>query len=301
MTSAKALWTSKSTFISMTLNSLPIKDKSPFHTRSSICQCHHTKERGNLFMPNMPPVSTFGRPFEHCFLIKRGSLSSLFFSRNVSLIPLSSAWNSHDNISFNYSFIVTTIRLPFNPSLLLKPPRTCKAEKWHTGLHRNSSDFHPSHTGRSRRPRAFIWKLREHAPPGEKLWGGGGWGRGRWWVERGAMWGDGADPTPFIPYLGCFPLHIDRRVDWGLRLAATFSQKAREIQYWEWMATSCCQCCNLGNRQSTILVPPLATGMVGKTNWIFSAYGQYCSHTYIKKGVRIAPKSFVTYIQLSSL
>lgn len=79
MTSAKALRTSKSTFISMTLNSLPIKDKSPFHTRSSICQCHHTKERGNLFMPNMPPVSTFGRPFEHCFLIKRGSLSSLFF------------------------------------------------------------------------------------------------------------------------------------------------------------------------------------------------------------------------------
>lgn len=85
------------------LNSLPIKDKSPFHTRSSICQCHHTKERANLFMPNMPPVSTFGRPFEHCFLIKRGSLSSLFFflSTNVSLIPLSSAWSSHDNISFN--------------------------------------------------------------------------------------------------------------------------------------------------------------------------------------------------------
>lgn len=123
MTSAKALWTSKSTFISMTLNSLPIKDKSPFHTRSSICQCHHTKEGGNLFMPNMPPVSTFGRPFEHCFLIKRGSLSSLFFNRNVSLIQLSSAWNSHDNISFNYSFIVTTIQLPFNPSLLLKPTR----------------------------------------------------------------------------------------------------------------------------------------------------------------------------------
>lgn len=80
MTSAKALWTSKSTFISMTLNSLPIKDKSPFHTRSSICQCHHTKKRGNLFMPNMPLVSTFGRPFEHCFLIKRGSLSSLFLA-----------------------------------------------------------------------------------------------------------------------------------------------------------------------------------------------------------------------------
>lgn len=129
-------------------------------------------------------------------------------------------------------------------------------------------------------PLAFICKLREHAPPGETLWGGDGWGRGCWWVERGAMWGDGADPTPFIPYLGCFPLHIDRRVDWGLRLAATFSQKAREIQYWEWMATSCCQCCNLGNRQSTILVPPLATGMVGKTNWLLSAYGRYCSHTH---------------------
>lgn len=97
--------------------------------------------------------------------------------------------------------------------------------------------------------------------------------------EWNAMWGDGADPTPFIPYLGCFPLHFDRRVDWGLRLAATFSQKAREIQYWEWMATSCCQCCNLGNRQSTILVPSLATGTVGKMDWIVSAYGLYCSHT----------------------
>lgn len=154
--------------------------------------------------------------------------------------------------------------------------RTCKEEKWHMGLHRNGSDFHPSHT----LPMAFICKLREHAPPGEKLWGGGRWGRGRWWVERGAMRADGADPTPFIPYLGCFPLHIDRRVDWGLRLAATFSQKAREIQYWEWMAASCCQCCNLGNRQSTILVPPLATRTVGKTNWIFFCLMASIAHTH---------------------
>lgn len=74
------------------------------------------------------------------------------------MIPLSSAWNSHDNISFNYSFIVTIIRLPFNPSLLLKPPHTCKAEKWHMGLHRNSSDFLPSHTGRSRGTNGFYLK-----------------------------------------------------------------------------------------------------------------------------------------------
>lgn len=73
--SVKAVWTSKSTFISMTLNSLPLKDKSPFKAQSCICQCHCTKERGNLFMPNMPPVYTFGRPFEHYFLIERGSLS----------------------------------------------------------------------------------------------------------------------------------------------------------------------------------------------------------------------------------
>lgn len=150
---------------------------------------------------------------------------------------------------------MTTIWLPFNPSFLLKPQRTCNEEKWHMGLHRNSSDFHPSHTGRRGRPMAFICKLREHAPPGEKLRGGGAWRRGAA-DEWNAMWGDGADPTPFIPYLGCCSLHIDRRVDWGLRLAATFSQKASEIQYWEWMATSCCQCCNLGNRQGTILVPP---------------------------------------------
>lgn len=67
VTSAKAFWTSKSTFISMTLNSLPIKDKSPFHTRSSICQCHHTKERGNLFMPNMPPVQLLVAPLSTVF------------------------------------------------------------------------------------------------------------------------------------------------------------------------------------------------------------------------------------------
>lgn len=67
MTSAKAFWTSKSTFIFMTLNSLPIKDKSPFHTRSSICQCHHTKERGNFFMPNMPPVQLLVAPLSTVF------------------------------------------------------------------------------------------------------------------------------------------------------------------------------------------------------------------------------------------
>lgn len=115
----------------------------------------------------------------------------------------------------------------------------------------------------------------------ERIWGvAADRGRDRWWLKRGAVWGNGADPTPFIPYLGCVPLHIDRRADWGLRLAATFSQKAREIQYWEWMATSCCQCCNLGNRQSTNLVPPLATEMVGKMNWIFFTYSQYCSYTH---------------------
>lgn len=153
MTSAKALWTSKSTFISMTLNSLPIKDKSPFHTGSSICQCHHTKERGNLFMPNMPPVSTFGRPFEHCFLIKRGSLSSLFFF----FLAAMSLWYHFPQLEIvTITYLSITVLLwlpsglPFNPSLLLKPTRTCKEEKkWHMGLHRNSSDFHPSHTGRS--------------------------------------------------------------------------------------------------------------------------------------------------------
>lgn len=177
------------------------------------------------------------------------------------------------------------------------------------GLHRNSSDFHPSHTGRRGRPMAFICKLREHAPPGEKLRGGGAWRRGAA-DEWNAMWGDGADPTPFIPYLGCCSLHIDRRVDWGLRLAATFSQKASEIQYWEWMATSCCQCCNLGNRQGTILVPPLATGMAGKTtSWIFTANGQDYTQTHAftirhtqaraciyKTGLHAVTKNHVTHL-----
>lgn len=210
--SAKALWTSKSTFISMTLNLLPIKDKSPFHMQSSICQCHHTKEKGNLFMPNMPPISTFSCPFEHCFLIKRGSLSwfhffSPFLNRNIFLIPLASAWNSHDNISFNYSFIVTTIQLPFNLSLFLKPPHTCKEGKWHMGLHRNSSDFHPSHTGRGN---SFYLQVERNTLPKEKLWGGNGGRRDHWRVVLGAVCWDTADPTPLILYLGCFPLHIDR-------------------------------------------------------------------------------------------
>lgn len=62
-------------------------------------------------------------------------------------------------------------------------------------------------------------------------------------------------PNSLHPIPRLLPSSHWQAVDWGLRLAATFSQKAREIQYWEWMATSCCQCCNLGNRQSTILVP----------------------------------------------
>lgn len=146
----------------MTLNSLPIKDKSPFHTGSSICQCHHTKERGNLFMPNMPPVSTFGRPFEHCFLIKRGSLSSLFFffSSNVSLIPLSSARNSHDNISFNYSFIVTTIRVAIQP---FSPPQANtylqRGKKSDTWVCIETALIFTHHTlAGARGPMAFICK-----------------------------------------------------------------------------------------------------------------------------------------------
>lgn len=268
MTSAKALWTSKSTFISMTLNSLPIKDKSPFHTRGSICQCHHTKERGNLFMLNMPPISTFGCPFEHCFLIKRGSLSSsLFLNRHVSLIPLYPAWNSHDNISFNYSFLwIPSSRHSTLLSSSSHPvPAKRKSDTW-ACIEIALIFTHHTLAGAM----AFICKLGEHTLP-EKLWGGGGWwGRGGSVMSgtgrnaAGRSWPDSLHPIPRL-----LPSSHWQAVDWGLRLAATFSQKAREIQYWEWMATSCCQCCNLGNRQSTILVPPLATGMVGKMKWIF--------------------------------
>ena len=291
MTSVKALWTSKSTFISMTLNSLPIKDKSPFHTRSSICQCHHTKERGNLFMPNMPPVSNFGRPFEHCFLIKRGPLSSLFFFFLTGM----SLWYHFPQLE-----IVTITYLSI--TVLLWLPSGC-----HSTLLSSSSHHVPA------KRKSDTWVCIETAltfpitrwqERGDRWLLSASWGnthrlerncgvaaadggRGSWWVEQVATRMDGAGPTPLIPYLGCLPLHIDRRVDWGLRLAATFSQKAREIQYWEWMATSCCQCCNLGNRQSTILVPPLATGMGGKTNWIFTAYGLHCSHTCRHKKVNI--------------
>lgn len=121
---------------------------------------------------------------------------------------------------------------------------------------------------------------------------------------------DGDDPTPFIPYL-LLPSSHWQAVDWGLRLAATFSQKAREIQFWEWMATSCYQCCNLGNRQSTILVPPLATRMVGKMYGIYSAMASNvhkCKHTHTDMHIRTKwctqcslAKSLVSYIQLSSL
>lgn len=172
MTSAKALWTSKSTFISMTLNSLPIKDKSPFHMRSSICQCHHTKERGNLFMLNMPPISTFGCPLEHCFLIKRGSLSSsLFLNRHVSLIPLYSAWNSHDNISFNYSFLwlPSSRHSTLLSSSSLPVPAKRKSDTW-ACIEIALIFTHHTLAGAM----AFIW-LGEHTLP-EKLWGGGGRG-----------------------------------------------------------------------------------------------------------------------------
>lgn len=91
----------------------------------------------------------------------------------------------------------------------------------------------------------------------------------------GRSWPNSLHPIPRL-----LPSSHWQAVDWGLRLAATFSQKAREIQYWEWMATSCCQCCNLGNRQSTILVPPLATGMVGKMKWIFSTRASAHTHTH---------------------
>jgi len=58
----------------------------------------------------------------------------------------------------------------------------------------------------------FIRKLRKHALPGENLWGGSRGGRGPQ-MSGTQCEGDGVDPTPFIPYLGCFPPHIDRRVD----------------------------------------------------------------------------------------
>lgn len=145
MTAAKALWTSKSTFISMTLNSLPIKDKSPFHTLSSICQCHHTKEGGNLFMPNMPPISTFGCPFEHCFSIK---VAPFLFQTQMSL------WFHSLQLEIamiTYLSIRVLLWLPshcHSTLLLLRTPSTSKVGKWHMDVHRNGSDFHPSHTGR---------------------------------------------------------------------------------------------------------------------------------------------------------
>ncbi len=91
-------------------------------SQNSICQCHRTKARGNLFMPNMPPDSTFGSPFERSFLIKRGLLSSPLAEECFWYLPLLLClWTQcqllrrvgHDNISFNYSFNVTTILLPF--------------------------------------------------------------------------------------------------------------------------------------------------------------------------------------------
>lgn len=51
--------------------------------------------------------------------------------------------------------------------------------------------------------------------------------------------------------LSFFSPQTDSRADWGPRLAGVCSQKATEIQYWEWIAMSCCQCSNLGNRQNS--------------------------------------------------
>lgn len=127
---------------------------------------------------------------------------------------------------------------------------------------------------------AFICKLGEHTLA-EKLCGGGGLGVGGASVMSGTgrnapgrSWPDSLHPIPSL-----LPSSHWQAVDWGLRLAATFSQKAREIQYWEWMATSCCQCCNLGNRQSTILVPP-----TGHRNGWQDEVNLPLVHTHIQKG-----------------
>lgn len=235
--SAKALWTSKSTFISMTLNLLPIKDKSPFHTQSSICQCHHTKEKGNLFMPNMPPISTFSCPFEHCFLIKRGSLSwfhffspFFFLNRNISLILLASAWNSHDNISFNYSFIVTTIQLPFNLSLSSSSnyiPAKRECDTW-ACIEIALISTHHTLAGAI----AFICRQRgtRRLKRSSGVATGGRRGTDEWsWVQRAG--------TQLTQLPSSVPRLLSsshwQAADWGLRLAATFSQKAIEIQYRE--------------------------------------------------------------------
>lgn len=77
MTPAKPLWTSKSTFISMTLNSLPIKDKSPFsHTQLYLSVSPH-KGEGQLIHAKHASSFNFCRPLWALFLIKRGSLSFL--------------------------------------------------------------------------------------------------------------------------------------------------------------------------------------------------------------------------------
>lgn len=79
-------------------------------------------------------------------------------------------------LSITFFFCDYTIQSPFNPSPFLKPPRTCEEEKWHMGLHRNSSDFHPSHTGRGS---GFYLQARgTHTLPEEKLWVGDRWGGG---------------------------------------------------------------------------------------------------------------------------
>lgn len=54
-------------------------------------------------------------------------------------------------------------------------------------------------------PMAFISKLREHAPPGEKLWGGGsGWGEGQLMSgtgrnANGRSWPNSPHPIPRLP------------------------------------------------------------------------------------------------------
>lgn len=100
-----------------------IKDNFLSQAQNSICQCQWTKGRGNLFMPNMLLVSTFVRPSECSFLIKRTLLSCLLaavipFSVSLALsmcvCAYGATWRgvSHDNISFNYNFIVTAVLSP---------------------------------------------------------------------------------------------------------------------------------------------------------------------------------------------
>ncbi len=120
-----APWTSKNMFISMTLISLCIKDKClSLSIPELYLSMSPNKGKGQLIHAKHASSLNFWFPlWALFFLIKRGLLSSPLVEECFWYLPLSLClWTQcqlprrvgHDNISFNYSFNVTTILLPFS-------------------------------------------------------------------------------------------------------------------------------------------------------------------------------------------